>query len=480
MSDQMKATASHLYGSPFCETPGLAELASRGVLFEHAYTPHPLCVPARVALWTGRYPHTTGARRNETLMPERENHAFRIWADAGFSCGLIGKNHCFQTDADLNRFDVWCELSHLGLPNTRPPRGMDWPSSPDAIRRAHSVKERITPEQSPRFSYAVTDFPLEHYSTGLVTEQTIRFLENHRDAPFALWVSYPDPHEPYEAPRRYAEMFQPDRLVLPPWNDRWDAAPERNRVLHAIMGMEEDDPADVAGVLSVYYANVRFIDDGVARILAALERLGLRENTIVVFCSDHGDFAGEHAMMVKGGVFYDALTRVPLIVSCPGLIPTGVTERSMANLVDVVPTLLRLQGIKVPGAMQGAPLPGASDGTPRMAAFSEYGAGGPAFTMDDLRRLPRPWGRRTLIASLRWREAEGRPKLVRTHDWKYVHDPMGDRDELYHVSDDPWEHENVADRPEHAPVVSEMRRLLADWMIETEDAAPVELPEIAR
>ncbi len=413
-------------------------------------------------------------------MPEREDHAFRIWHDIGLSCGLIGKNHCFQSDADLDRFDVWCELSHRGLHGTRPARGMEWPSSLDAIDRAHSVRRHITPEQSPGFSYAITDFPLGDYSTGLITEQTVRFLESHTSDPFALWVSYPDPHEPYEAPRRYTEMFPRDRIELPPWNDAWDVAPERNQVLHAIMGMEADDPTDVYGVLSVYYANVRFIDDGIARILAALERLGLRENTIVVFCSDHGDFAGEHAMMVKGGVFYDALTRVPLIVSCPGLVPTGVVERSMANLVDVVPTLFRLQGIEVPRAMQGAPLPVASDGAPRDAAFSEYGAGGPPFTMDDLMRMPRPWGRRALIESLRWREAEGRPKMVRTHEWKYVHDPMGDHDGLYKLSDDPWEHENVAARPEHAPVISEMRRRLADWMIETEDATPVELPEIPR
>ena len=480
MTDQMKAGASHLYGNTFCETPSLERLAAEGVRFEHAYTPHPLCVPARVALWTGRYPHATGARRNETLMPAGERHAFEIWSELGYRCGLIGKNHCFETDVDLALFDVWCELSHRGLHGTRPTRGMEWPVPLEAIRRSHAVKDRITPEQSPRFSYATTDFPLEEYSTGLITEQTVRFLESHgtsrRDTPFALWVSFPDPHEPYEAPRRYADMFAYDRITLPPWEDRWEDAPERNRVLHAIMGMEEDDPNDVAGALSVYYGNVRFIDDGVGRILDALERLGLRESTIVVFCSDHGDFAGEHAMMVKGGVFYDALTRVPLLVSWPGTLPTNCVEPSMVNLVDLVPTLFTMQGIEVPRAMQGRPLPGVTNADPRDDAFSEYGAGGPAFTMADLERLPRPWGRRALIESLQWREAEGRRKMVRTREWKYVHDPMGDRDELYDLRSDPWEQRNRAGAPELAPVESEMRRRLADWMIATEDATPVELP----
>ena len=93
MTDQQKATSSHLYGSTFCETPSLARLAEEGVLYEHAYTPHPLCVPARVSLWTGRYAHQHGSRRNETWMSPDALHAFKIWKEEGYHCGLIGKNH---------------------------------------------------------------------------------------------------------------------------------------------------------------------------------------------------------------------------------------------------------------------------------------------------------------------------------------------------------------------------------------------------
>ena len=110
MTDQQKATASHLYGSTFCETPSMARLADEGVLFEHAFTPHPLCVPARVSLWTGQYPHQHGARRNETWMPARAAraaHAFELWKAAGYTTGLIGKNHCFDRPEDLALFDVW-------------------------------------------------------------------------------------------------------------------------------------------------------------------------------------------------------------------------------------------------------------------------------------------------------------------------------------------------------------------------------------
>jgi arylsulfatase A-like enzyme len=479
LSDQMKATASHLYGNPFCETPSLARLAEDGVLYENAITPHPLCMPARVSVWTGQFPHSHGGRRNETPMPPGATHAFRLWKDAGYRTGLIGKNHCFVDAADLDLFDVWCEIGHGGLPADPTTRGMDWFRPIEAIHAGHATR-RAMPKQSPRFGYAVTDYPLEDYSTGLVTGQTVRFLEQHGDEPFALWVSYPDPHEPWEAPRQYAEMFPPDKIELPPFRaDEFSdgTAPERNRILYEILGMDEDDPEHIYGVLGCYYAMTRFVDDGVGQILDALDRLGLREQTIVVFCADHGDFAGEHNMTTKGGVFYDCLTRVPLIVSWRGQIPASVRDESMVNLIDIVPTLLHLQGIEIPHSMHGEPLPTATDATPRDATFSEYGAGGPLFHSEDLAKLPKPYGRAGLMRSLRWREAEGRRKMVRTQKWKYVHDPMGDLDELYDLVNDPWELTNVAADPAHAAILAEMRLRLADWSIRTEDSPPVPLPE---
>lgn len=475
MSDQMKATASHLYGNPFCHTPHLERLASEGVLFEQAFTPHPLCVPARVALWTGQYPHATGARRNETWMPPETLHGFWLWHELGLHCGLIGKNHCFEQPDDLALFDTWCEISHVGL-SEETTRGMDWFRPVEAIHAAHAVRRNM-PASSPQFSWAHTDFPLEDYSTGLITGQTVRFLEQHRDDPFVLWVSFPDPHEPYEAPRRYAEMFPPEVVQLPPWRQgEFDNAPERNRVLYRMMGIENNAKEDIYGLMAAYYGMVRFLDDGVGQILDALDRLGLRERTIVVFCADHGDFAGEHGMVTKGGVFYDALTRVPLIVSWPGHLPQAQVDHSMVNLVDILPTLFELQGLPVPAAMQGQPLPTVTGATPREAAFSEYGAGGPRFSMEDLHKLQAPYGRRALIRSLQWREAEGRRKMVRTREWKYVHDPMGDKDELYDLVHDPWELTNVVDDPANAGVLADLRLRLADWSICTEDAKPVPLP----
>ncbi|MBT4500427.1 MAG: sulfatase-like hydrolase/transferase [Gemmatimonadetes bacterium] len=478
MTDQQKATASHLYGNSFCETPSMERLANEGVLFEHAITPHPLCVPARVAFWTSRFPHANGSRRNETLMPAGAEHAFRLWKEAGYRTGLIGKNHCFKREEDLQLFDVWCAFTHGGRAEMPETWGMDW-FRPEAGRNA--VKERVQgmKSQSPRFGYATTDLPLEDHSTGLIAGQAVRFLEQSKDEPFALWVSFPDPHEPWIVPEQYAAMFPQEKIELPPWRERefaGEEVPERNRVLYEMLGMEEDALDDVCGVMGVYHGMVRFIDDGLGQILDALERLGLREDTIVVFCADHGDFMGEHRMACKGGVFYDCLTRVPLILSWPGQVAEGERDGSLVNLVDVVPTLLQLQGMEAPCSMQGEGLPTVTDEASREATFSEYGAGGPPFGMEDLEKLEKPYGRRGLIRSLQWREAEGRRKMVRTRAWKYVHDSMGDRDELYDLKNDPWELVNVVGDPGNAGVVSEMRLRLADWSIDTEDAPPVPLP----
>ncbi len=481
MADQMRATASHLYRDGACPTPSLAALADRGVRYDLAFTPHPLCVPARTSIMTSRYPHSTGARRNETLMPAGANHAFRIWKQEGFTTGLIGKNHCYDRPEDLQLFDVYCELSHRGRPEENPQtKGMDWVRPLNAIDDAHAVRREM-PRQSPRISYAVTDFPEENYGTRLVADQTVKFIEERGSEPFALWVSFPDPHEPFEVPRRYAEMFPPDEIELPPWKtDEFDdRSPERNRVLNRMLDITQDDEADVRGAISTYYAMTRFVDDGVGRIMDALDHNGLRDDTIVVFTADHGDFMGEHGMLVKGGVFYDCLTRVPLIVSWTGGPDSaaGSVDESLVNTVDILPTLLRLQGIDEPGEMQGAPLPTITDAAPRDEAFSEYGAGGPAYTMADLETLDEPYGYPTLIKSLWAREAEGRRKMVRTKEWKYVHDPMGDLDELYDLVNDPWEQSNVAEDPGNAEVVGDMRRRLAGWMIRTEDPSPVPLPD---
>jgi arylsulfatase A-like enzyme len=182
-------------------------------------------------------------------------------------------------------------------------------------------------------------------------------------------------------------------------------------------------------------------------------------------------------MQRKGGVFYDALTHIPLMISWPGHIAEGIRSDAMVNLVDIVPTLLKLQGLPVTESMPEPGLPVAVDVPKRDATFSEYGAGGPQFTLADLDLLPKPLGSGALRHSLRWREAEGRRKMVVTDSWKYVHDAMFDIDELYDLVKDPNELYNVAQEPTNRAVIIEMQRRLMNWSINTEGGHPVPLPD---
>lgn len=477
MADQFKASASSLYAASGTATPALERLAAEGVTYRHALTPHPLCVPARVSLFTGQYPHGHGARTNEGGMPAGADHAFRLWKAAGYSTALIGKNHCFEEPADHDLFDVWCEVGHEGLPSARPARGMEWFRPVAAVAAAHATR-RAMPRQGAALSYAVTDYPLTDYSTGLVAGQAARYLEERAgaDRPFALWVSFPDPHTPYEVPRTYFESAladDPQPAPAEPYD--MPGAPERNRVLRRLLDVSREDHAEQQRLLAAYLGMVRFVDDGVEQLMAALDRSGLRESTVVVFLSDHGDFALEHGMTRKGGAFYDCLTRVPLVVSWPGQLPAGVVDESLVSLVDVLPTVLALQGLERPPGMHGAPLPTVTDYAPRAAAFSEYGAGGPPFRLEDLDASGAK-GLEAVKASLEWREAEGRRRMVRTRDWKYVTDSMGDLDELYDLKADALEHTNLALDPRYAGKRAELRELLNDWDHRTASASAALTP----
>ena len=167
---------------------------------------------------------------------------------------------------------------------------------------------------------------------------------------------------------------------------------------------------------------------------------------MIVFTSDHGDFMGEHGMTVKGGVFYDCLVKVPLIISWPnGKFDTGVIDESMVNTIDILPTLLFLQGLgdfKNLGkgwtnnnqkkdkflneyemrSFDGKLLPSITNSKPSEVAFSEYGAGGPQYKLEDLNKINKPYGHRALLETLWAREAEGKRRMVRTKDWKYITD----------------------------------------------------------
>src|SRR5206468_5290946 len=216
--------------------------------------------------------------------------------------------------------------------------------------------------------------------------------------PLALWVSIPDPHTPLQVPEPYASRYPPESVPLPPWKDgEIDTKPERQQVYYRLRRLWDLREDDVRLAAAIYYGMIDFIDERVGALLDTLERLDLREHTIVVFTSDHGDYLGEHHLLDKSNAFYDCLTHVPLLVSWPGHLPQGARRPELVSLVDVMPTVLHLAGVPLPDGgrgVQGRLLPGIPGipGAPpaREAIFADYGAGGPAVTLDLVARLYPP------------------------------------------------------------------------------------------
>lgn len=477
MADQMKATASHLYGPHGIATPGLERLAGLGTRYVNATTPHPLCVPARVALWTALDPHRTGCTVNRTPMPPGTAHAARWWKEAGYELALLGKNHCFAETADYALFDVWCEIEHYGFkdrhahygfkedaPDAGSPRGMPWVEDEALVTAAHAVRNAMPAPRGGVASYAATGFEERHYSTGLLSRQADAYLRREHERPFVLWLSLPDPHVPYETPARFFEAALAQQIALPPPGPvPGDDLPMRNRVLSRIMRWPDEHVEDLRNVVAAYHGNVLHVDALIGRLLDTLEETGQLDDTIVVFCADHGDFAGEHQMAAKGGVLYDCLVRIPLIVAASGRLPAGEIVDAPASLIDVVPTLFELQGLPLPAGVDGRPLAPCPGALPREYGFALYGARGPAFTLEDLARTDPPTGHQALFRTVQHREPEGDRSMARTAGWKLVHDPMGDLDELYCLDDDPWEHRNLAGDDRHAGVKRELMEALYEW-----------------
>ena len=470
MTDQQKATAIDLYGGPV-RTPNLSRLVADGILYERCYTPHPLCVPARVSLWTGRWPHSHGARTNEIPMPRGETHFGRVLREHGYTLAHFGKNHCFTQEDFDTYFDRVFLAGHgdriaegVTMVNTGPNRGQPVPD-PGGVRRPVATVRSEPPEQS---------------ATYRVVEEATRYLDERGQdsSPFCLWVSIPDPHTPLQVPEPYASRYPASEVPLPPWRDGELATkPERQRVFSHLLHYDDVREDDVRLAASIYYGMIDFIDERVGHLLDTLERLSLRENTMVVFTADHGDYLGEHHLLAKSNAFYDCLTRVPLLLSCPGAVRGTQRIADPVSLIDVMPTLLTLAGVPLPDGVQGQLLPGLPvSGAPRDAVFSEYGAGGPPITMEVADRLCPPGQPRLLPPLLREREGEGHGKMVFDGRWKYCYDsnPTGG-EELYDVRDDPWELTNLASRPEHAATVAHLRQRLLDWMLETENGRPVQL-----
>ncbi len=499
MTDQQKASSLPAYGNPLVRTPAITSLAEGGVVVDGAICNYPACTPARATVHTGRYAHVTGVRANHIHLPEREITLPLMLRRHGYETALIGKNHVFadgspgsqfrdgalalrdwpdrfgkppemreqvarevELSDQRHLFDHWFEANHFGAQGAEHDEHRRFSLQP-FLWRSHAGS-------------AVTPFPASEHTSGVLGSRATEFVTQRADAdrPWFLWLSFPDPHNPYHAPEPFASMYDPDEVDLPA-HDPLEGKPERQRIASAMCGMRNPREEDIRRAVAIQYAQVSAIDAAIGQVLDALERSGATSRTLVLFMTDHGGYVGDHGAWHKAPAFYECLIRIPLIVSWPGTIAAGRLTDGFLEQIDLMPTILDLAGAGIPPGVQGRSVAASlgGTGTLREVAFAEAGEVGDPVGWDDLPFMPDDPLDDRYFGWDGFQEAWiGQGKMIRTADRKYVWYANGD-EELYDLTADPEELVNLAGRPESADTVRELRDRLLRWCVESEDQLPV-------
>ncbi len=362
LADQLRHDFLGCYGADFVDTPHIDALAARGIRYERAYSSSPVCVPARASLLTGLNAIRNGVLGNGTwLRPDLGACGIRTWPEflneQGYYTAGIGKMH----------FNPWdCRMGFQYRIAAEDKRWINVRDDYYHSLRAHGLN-KLHGEQCPGYHEGkgafVSPLPWEHSVDHFVGEEACRFIRTYgSDDPFALMVSFPGPHCPYDPTAEYLAGVDPESMPEAVPAVVADSARMRQGNIRGNLGAwngvdYSDFTAEHKRVIRTHYAAlVQQIDYEVGQVVASLEEQGLLDNTVLIFTSDHGDYLGDHDLIGKGS-FYEASAHVPLI-ACPA----GGMEREvyggLVELGDVTATLLGLGGCQVPDYMDSLPLPG--------------------------------------------------------------------------------------------------------------------------
>ena len=348
-TDQQRYDTIHSLNNPHIRTPNIDRLVAEGVAFTHTYCQSPICTPSRASFLTGRYPSSVHNTRNgNERWSEAAPLVTKLLRDgAGYDCGLAGKLHLAGAAGreEPRPADDGYRVFHWSHdPEDRYPSGhayADWLAA-----QGYGLKEM---RQNP------ADIPPHLHQTTWCTDRAIDFLEEERDGPWLMSVNVFDPHGPFDPPQSYLNRYDPARVPAPLFRES-DLTEQPRNPGDFQNPARRPEEFDAAHITAAYYAMIELIDDNLGRLLAALDESGQRENTIVIFTSDHGEMLGDHGLLLKGCRFFEGLVRVPLIVRWPGHFPAGIVSDALVELTDIAPTLLDVAGLPIPEQMSGRSL----------------------------------------------------------------------------------------------------------------------------
>ncbi|HAT11439.1 MAG TPA: hypothetical protein DCS97_12795 [Planctomycetes bacterium] len=478
-ADEMRGDCAGFMGAREVSTPHLDALAGRGTVLANHFSPFPKCVPSRIAMMTGRHCHADGYRTIHQHMPVGTPNVLGSLRAAGWQTAVLGLNHAWE--------GLW----------VKPPQESvaDWHSFSGAELEALAFRPVTLPEPGPQ---ARTPYAYDSQACGWLrsqrlagtigakgspepfcdenrADQAFHFLRRLRDPakPFYLQLNLSKPHPSYEAPEPWFSRYDPEHLTPFP-----HALPE-----HVTLPFTAQRQYRVAGgpperalreLQAVYYSMISWVDSLIGRVLAALDAEGLSDSTLVVFTSDHGDFAGQYGLHEKWDtVMADCLLRVPFAIAGPG-IPRGARRDLLTSHVDLPRALLAAAGLAPDWNVHGGDLSEAVAGRAiREAVFADGGHEREMrdrFANGDPERL-----QDKQLCYHRCRDAMARTAMVRTSDWKLVVRETGG-DELYDLTADPWElrnlHPRLADDQELTRRALDLSGLLQRHLLATMNDQP--------
>jgi arylsulfatase len=463
-TDQQRFDSLGCYGNEYVHTPNLDRLAENGVLFERCYAQNPVCTPSRSSFLTGRYPRTTRCRQNGQSIPESETLISKVFADAGYICGLSGKFHlsaCHPSVCKINERRVDDGYSQF-----------NWSHSDKALWPGNEYRnwlnEMGVEYQTKRLDeseYVEVGMPEEYHQTTWIVNKAINFIESSRsfDMPWFFSLNIFDPHAPFNPPLKYLERYlcQIDDIPEPNYVEgELENKPVfqkleyhegyNSRKKYKAVAMSA---VDHKYTRAAYWAMIDLIDKQVGRLMELLEKRGLLDNTIVIFMSDHGELLGDHGMYYKGPFFYEPSISVPLIIAAPGVLKNR-RQKALVELVDLAPTLLDAAGLEHPDGMQGRSFWDMLTGEKRQDFHREN------VYCEFYNSLP-------------WNNPHAYGTMVLTERYKFVAYHGIDAGELYDFKNDPAETRNLWDQEECKDLKLEMYRILCDRMAETVDPLPL-------
>lgn len=433
MADDLTATALSCYGNRLCQTPNIDRLAASGTRFTRAFCQATYCGPSRASLLSGYYPHATGVFGYTSPRPAIGQRATwpQYFKNAGYYTARVGKIYHMGVPGGIEEGGDGADDPASWTEKFNSP-GPEWkaPGSGETLEGNPDGKKPVVGGNT--FVVVEADGDDLVHADGRTAAKAVELIEKHADKPFFLAVGFVRPHVPFVVPKKYFEPFLPfDKLPLPPkvdgdWNDIPKAGINYKTSANMKMDVRRQKKA-----LGGYYAAVAYMDAQVGKVLAALQRSGQADNTIVIFTSDHGYHLGEHDFWAKVSL-HDESALVPLIVRAPGKRPAVC--HSLVELLDLFPTTASLCDLEVPSRLQGCNIaPLFDDPTQRVreAAFS--------------------------VAPSR------KGFLLREANWAYLQyaEDASQGSELFDLKNDPQQYTNLAAKPEFAPVVARFQAQLA-------------------